>query len=79
MTENLNSILPEIFLTLSIFTLLMLGVFIKKSYNLVSKISLLILLMTIFFIVDIDSNTTKIFSESFIVNPLINFIKIFRS
>ena len=76
MTENLNSILPEIFLTLSIFTLLMLGVFIKKSYNLVSKISLLILLMTIFFIVDIDSNTTKIFSESFIVNPLINFIKI---
>ena len=75
MTYNLSIILPEIFLALSIFTVLMLGVFIKKSYNLVTKVSLLILLVTIFFVAN-DSNSAKVFSDSFIVNPFIDFIKI---
>ena len=34
MLNNLNILLPEIFLTLSIFSILMIGVFIKESFNL---------------------------------------------
>ena len=46
MINNLNIILPEIFLALSIFSILMIGVFVKDSYNLVLKLSLLILSIT---------------------------------
>ena len=35
--NNLNIILPEIFLSLSIFSILMIGVFVKESYNLVTR------------------------------------------
>jgi NADH:ubiquinone oxidoreductase subunit 2 (subunit N) len=35
MINNLNILLPEIFLTLSIFSILMIGVFIKNSFNLI--------------------------------------------
>ena len=34
MIENLNILLPELFLTISIFTILMIGVFVKNSFNL---------------------------------------------
>ena len=35
MINNLNILLPEIFLTQSIFSILMIGVFIKNSFNLI--------------------------------------------
>ena len=73
--NNLNILLPEIFLSLSIFSILMIGVFVKKSYNLITKLSLLILLITIFTIYNSDVGTAKIFSDSFIRDPFINFIK----
>ena len=47
MINNLNILLPEIFLSLSIFTILMLGVFIKKSFNIIFNLSSLILILTI--------------------------------
>ncbi len=73
--NNLNILLPEIFLSLSIFSILMIGVFVKKSYNLITKLSLLILLITIFTIYNSDVGTAKIFSDSFIRDPFTNFIK----
>ena len=39
MLNNLNILLPEIFLTLSIFSILMIGVFIKESFNLIFDVS----------------------------------------
>ena len=36
--ENINLYLPEIFLSLGILVALLVGVFFKKSYNLVTKI-----------------------------------------
>ena len=47
MINNLNILLPEIFLTISIFSALMIGVFIKNSFNLVFNLSSIIILVTI--------------------------------
>ena len=38
MMENINLLLPEIFLAISILATLMVGVFFKKSYTLVTNI-----------------------------------------
>ena len=75
MTYNLNILLPEIFLSLSIFFILMLGVFVKNSYNLVTKLTLLIIVITIVIILN-NETSAKIFLDSFASNPYTNFIKI---
>ncbi len=76
MIDNLNILLPEMFLLISIFILLMLGVFIKNSYNLITKLSLIILIATSFIILNINKESVLIFSDSFIRDPFANFIKI---
>ena len=76
MINNLNILLPEIFLAISIMTILMVGVFNKNSYNLVTKLSLFIILLTIFILFNKEIHTIKIFSEIFISNPFTTFIKI---
>ena len=57
MINNLNILYPEIFLSLSIFTILMLGVFIKRSFNLIFNLSLLILIIAIVIIFTNGSST----------------------
>ena len=44
--ENLELVLPEIFISLSVMFLLILGVFKKNSSKLIQNISLIILLVT---------------------------------
>ena len=44
--ENLNLILPEIFISLSIMSLLILGVFKKNSSKITYNLSMLVLLIT---------------------------------
>ena len=44
MMNNINIMLPEIFLSLSIFSILMIGVFIKKSFNLIFNLTSLIII-----------------------------------
>ena len=39
MTDQLNILIPEVFLSLSIFSILMFGVFTKKSFNIVFNLS----------------------------------------
>ena len=46
--DQLNFIIPELFLTASIMILLMIGVFYKNSFNLIFKLSVIILLATLF-------------------------------
>ena len=77
MINNLNILLPEIFLTLSIFSILMIGVFVKKSFNLIFNLSLLIIILTIAIIFNNSNNEEKIFLESFTRNAFSNFFKIF--
>ena len=76
MINNLNILLPEIFLTLSIFLILMIGVFLKRSFNLVFNLSSVILVITIFIILNSPTDETKIFLESFIRDTFSSFFKV---
>ena len=74
--ENLNILYPEIFLFLSSCGLLLLGVYKKKSFNIVYKLTIFILLFTIFLIISYDEEVTFLFLEAFINDKFSNFIKI---
>ena len=69
-------ILPEIFLSLSIMFLLMLGVFIKKSFNIIFNLTSLIIITTIAIIINNPDNEVKIFLESFTRDAFSNYFKI---
>ncbi len=76
MINNLNILLPEIFLSLSIITVLMLGVFIKKSFNIIFNLTSIILILTIAIILNNPNNQEKIFLNSFIRDDFSNYFKI---
>ena len=74
--ENLNLILPEIFLSLSIFATLLIGVFFKNSYNLVTKITYVIIISLLLIIFNSFNESGNLFSNSFVSNSFTNFFKI---
>jgi NADH-quinone oxidoreductase subunit N len=76
MINNLNILLPEIFLTLSIFSILMIGVFIKNSFNLIFNLSSLIILITIAIILNSSNNCRKNIFRKFYRDAFSNFFKI---
>ena len=76
MISSLNILLPEIFLSLSIFTILMFGVFIKKSFNLIFNLTSLILILTIAIILNNPNHEEKIFLDSFTRDSFSNYFKI---
>ena len=76
MIFNLNILLPEIFLSLSIFSILMIGVFLKNSFNLVFNLTSLIIIITASIILSSSNNAEKIFSESFTRDAFSNYFKI---
>ena len=76
MMSNINIMLPEIFLSLSIFSVLMIGVFIKKSFNLIFNLTSLIIIGTITIILTNPNNEEKIFLDSFTRDAFSNYFKI---
>ena len=76
MISNLNIILPEIFLSLSIFTILMLGVYIKNSFNIIFNLTSIIIIFTAAIILSNPSNQEKIFLDSFVRDSFSNYFKI---
>ncbi len=76
--EDLELVLPEIFISLSIMFLLILGVFKKNSSKLVQNISLVILLVTavITFNENLGINEVTLFNNSIIIDYLSSFMKI---
>ena len=76
MINNLYVIIPEIFLSLSIFSILLVGVFIKKSFNLIFNLTSLIIIVTISIILTSPNNVEKIFLDSFIRDAFSNYFKI---
>ena len=76
MIDSLHIIYPEIFLAISILSVLMLGVFVKNSYTLVFRFCLFILIITAFLILNNDFRSIEYFTVSFVKNPLSSFIKI---
>jgi len=75
---NLPLVFPEIFLSLSIMFLLILGVFKKKSSELIQNISLIILLITavIIFNETLGIEQTLLFNDSIIIDYFSSFMKI---
>ena len=76
--ENLHLMLPEIFISLSIMFLLILGVFKKNSFLLINNLSLIVLLITavITFNENIDIEKLTLFNGSVIVDYLSSLMKI---
>jgi NADH-quinone oxidoreductase subunit N len=74
--ENFDLIIPEIFLSLSIFLTLLIGVFFKNSYNLVTNLTYLIIVSLLLIIFNSFNESGNLFSNSFITNSFINFFKI---
>ena len=76
--ENLQLVLPEIFLSLSIMFLLILGVFKKDSSKLIHNLSLffLIITATISFNETIGISETKLFNNSVIIDYFSSLMKI---
>ncbi len=76
MTNNLSIMIPEIFLSLSIFSILMIGVYIKNSFNLIFNLTSLIIVITVSLILTSSNNVEKIFLESFTRDAFSNYFKI---
>ncbi len=75
--NNLDFILPEIFISLAIMFLLILGVFKKNSSNIIHYLSIVCLLITGILIINNSSGTqVTLFSGSFIIDNLSSFMKI---
>jgi len=74
--QTIFYILPELFLSLAIMFLLMLGVFIKKSFKLVNLLTILSLIFAIALILNQSSETVKVFNESYIIDHLSIFMKV---
>ena len=76
--ENLNLILPEIFMSLSIMFLLILGVYKKEGSKLTFNISLLVLLITaiITFNETFAISRTTLFNDSVVIDYMASLMKI---
>tara|TARA_B100000686_G_scaffold33533_1_gene35149 strand:- start:1239 stop:2654 length:1416 start_codon:yes stop_codon:yes gene_type:complete len=73
---DLDLIFPEIYLSLSIMFLLMIGVFKKKSENLVYNLSIITLIILLALIINLFSiNEIIIFNESYKIDKLSSFMK----
>ncbi len=72
----LKFIIPEIFLSLSVFSLLMIGVFVKNSFEIIYKFSIFTILITLLLILSIDNESIKIFNDSFVIDKLSLYSKV---
>ena len=69
-------LIPEIILSLSIFSLLIIGVFIKNSFDFIYRLSIFLVFLLILVIISGDGESIKIFNESFILDELSSFAKL---
>ena len=76
--DNLNLVLPEIFISLSVMFLLILGVFKKNSSQLTFNLSLTTILIAIIFVINetFSINRTTLFNESVVIDRMASLMKI---
>ena len=74
--QTIVYILPELFLSIAIMFLLMLGVFIKKSFKLVNLLTTLSLLFAVALVLNQPNEIIKIFNDSYIIDQLSIFMKV---
>ena len=73
--QTIIYILPELFISLAIMTLLMLGTFIKNSFKLINLLTILSLIFGIALVLNQPDNVIKIFNGSYIIDDLSIFMK----
>ena len=74
--ENLNLLLPEIVLFLGICTILMVGVFLKNSFQTVLRLSILVLISVIYLILKDWGGEAQIFLDSFKNDKFSDYFKV---
>ena len=74
--QTIVYILPELFLSITVMILLMLGVFIKKSFKLVNLLVILSLIFAVVLVLNQPNEIIKIFNGSYIVDKLSIFMKV---
>ena len=74
--ENLNLILPEIVLFIGICTILMVGVFLKNSFQTVLRLSILFLISVIYLILKDWGGEAQIFLDSFKNDKFSDYFKV---
>ena len=76
--ENLNLILPEIFISLSIMFLLVVGVFKKESSKLIFNLSLFVFLIVTIITINESYSIKRLtmFNESIVIDYMSSFMKI---
>tara|TARA_Y100000590_G_scaffold103822_1_gene118045 strand:+ start:10527 stop:11939 length:1413 start_codon:yes stop_codon:yes gene_type:complete len=74
--QTIIYILPELFLSITIMFLLMIGVFIKKSFKLVNLLAILSLLFLTALVLNQSNEVVKIFNDSYIIDQLSIFMKV---
>ena len=74
--QTIVYILPELFLSIAMMFLLMLGVFIKKSFKLVNLLTILSLIFAIALVLNQPNEIIKIFNGSYIIDKLSIFMKV---
>ena len=76
--DNLNLVLPEIFISLSIMFLLVLGVFKNNSSKIIFNISLLVLLITAIITLNetFSINRVTLFNNSVVIDYMLSLIHI---
>ncbi len=72
----LKFLIPEIFLSISVFSLLMIGVFLKNSFEIIYRLSIFVIFLILLIILSGDNVSTKIFSESFVIDKFSLYSKI---
>ena len=76
--ENLNLILPEIFISLSVMFLLILGVFKKDSSQLTFNLSLFTILITAIITINETYSISRVtlFKDSVVIDPMASLMKV---
>jgi len=74
--QTIFYILPELFLSFSIMSLLMIGIFLKKNFKLVRFLTILSLIFTIALVASQPDEVIKIFNGSYIIDKFSIMMKI---
>jgi len=72
----LNFLIPEILFSISILFLIILGVFLKNSFEIIYRLSLFFILLTLLIILTGEHENIKIFNESFVIDNFSIYSKI---
>ena len=74
--ETIIYILPELFISSTVMFLLMIGVFVKKSFKLVYLLTISSLVFSIILVLNQPNDINKIFNESYIIDKFSIFMKV---